>query len=144
MKIAFVYDVPYPWHKGGIEHILAEEAEALAKEHEVHFFTLRWPGMGKTFKRNGVHYHTFGRANEGNTYRHGRRSIREAFVFAFYALTIFRGGFDAVITDEFPVLHLLFIRVYQALTKCKLIIRVDEVWDKEYGSLPWQYARNRR
>lgn len=132
MKIAFVYDVPYPWHKGGIEHMLSIEAEELAKEHEVHFFTLRWPGMEREFVHNRVHYHAYGSANEHNVYRHGRRSVREAFVFSIYATRIFGRGFDAIITDEFPVLHLLPIRLYCMFTGCRLAIRFDEVWEKEY------------
>ncbi len=132
MKIAFVYDVPYPWHKGGIEHILAVEAEELAKEHEVHFFTLRWPGMKRNFVHNGVRYHAFGNANEINAYRHGRRSIREAFMFSLYSMTIFGHRFDAIITDEFPVLHLLPVRLYRLFNRCRLVIRFDEVWNKRY------------
>ena len=132
MKIAFVYDVPYPWHKGGIEHILATEAEELAKEHEVHFFTLRWPGMSNEFIYKNVHYHCYGNANEENTYRHGRRSIREAFAFSIHSWNIFRFKFDFIITDQFPVLHLFPLRVYRFLRRSRLIIRIDEVWDDAY------------
>ncbi len=132
MKIAFVYDVPYPWHKGGIEHIMAIEAEELAKEHEVHFFTLKWPGMQSEFVHNGVRYHAYGDASETNVYRHGRRSVREAVVFSLYAMNIFRYKFDAIITDEFPVLHLLGIRTYRLARRCKLVVRFDEVWDRRY------------
>ncbi len=132
MKIAFVYDVPYPWHKGGIEHILATEAEELAKEHEVHFFTLRWPGMSNEFTHNNVHYHCYGEANEENVYRHGRRSIREAFSFSVYSWKLLKYKFDFIITDQFPILHLFPLRVYRVLRKSKLIIRIDEVWDHKY------------
>ncbi len=132
MKIAFVYDVPYPWHKGGIEHILSVEAEELAKEHEVHFFTLRWPGMEHDFVHNRVHYHAYGEASESNVYRHSRRSVREAIVFSIYSLNIFRYGFDAIITNEFPVLHLLPVRLYCLFRKCRLAIRFDEVWERDY------------
>ena len=132
MKIAFVYDVPYPWHKGGIEHILATEAEELAKEHEVHFFTLRWPGMSNEFVYKNVHYHCYGDANEENTYRHGRRSIREAFAFSIHSWNIFKFKFDFIITDQFPVLHLFPLRVYRLLRRSRLIIRIDEVWDDAY------------
>ena len=139
MKIAFVYDVPYPWHKGGIEHILATEAEELAKEHEVHFFTLRWPGMSNEFVYKNVHYHCYGDANEENTYRHGRRSIREAFAFSIHSWNIFKFKFDFIITDQFPVLHLFPLRVYRLLRRSRLIIRIDEVWDDEYWELVSYY-----
>lgn len=132
MKIAFVYDVPYPWHKGGIEHILAIEAEQLAQEHEVHFFTLRWPGMSNNFVYKNVHYHCYGNANEETAYKHGRRSIREAFGFSMHSWNIFKYNFDVVITDQFPVLHLLPLRIYRFLKRSKLIIRIDEVWNDKY------------
>ncbi len=132
MRIAFVYDVPYPWHKGGIEHIMSVEAEELAKEHEVHFFTLRWPGMEREFMHNRIHYHAYGSANERNVYRHGRRSVREAFVFSVYLVSMFGYRFDAIITDEFPVLHLLPIRLYCWLRNCRLAVRFNEVWEKDY------------
>ncbi len=132
MKIAFVYDVPYPWHKGGIEHILATEAEELAKEHEVHFFTLRWPGMSNDFIYKNIHYHCYGDATEENVYRHGRRSIREALSFSIYSWKLLKYKFDFVITDQFPILHLFPLRVYRVLRNSRLIIRIDEVWDHKY------------
>ncbi len=140
MRIAFVYDVPYPWHKGGIEQIFSTEAEALAKDNEVHFFTLRWPGMEKEFVHAGVRYHAFGKAREENVYRHGRRSIREALIYSVFILNLFKYRFDVVITEMFPVLHLPMIRAYCRATGCRLIIRVAELWGNEY----WKdYVGNR-
>ena len=78
MRIAFVYDVPYPWHVGGIESMNYNEAEELAKEHEVHFFTTRWEGMtGREFVYNNIHYHAIHKTDQSRIYRHGRRSIRK-------------------------------------------------------------------
>jgi hypothetical protein len=45
MRMAFAYDVPYPWHVGGIEVLNYNEVKELAKRHGVHFFTTKWPGM---------------------------------------------------------------------------------------------------
>ncbi len=150
MKIAFVYDIPYPWHNGGIEQIFNHEARELAKSGmDVHFFTLRWQGMSGRFSYQGVDYHAVGSADEHKVYRHGRRSIREALFFSLRCFGIFRYSFNAVITDAFPILHLPIIRAYCMLRGCRLIIRVDEVWDKEYwteyigilGGLAEAYAR---
>lgn len=132
MRIAFVYDLPYPWHKGGIEHILNIEAKELAKRHEVHFFTMKWPGMKKEFTEQNIRYHAFGSVTEETAYRHGRRSIREAAAFAAYSSAIFKYDFDLVISNIFPILHLPVIRTYCKLRKAKLILKVDEVWDKDY------------
>lgn len=132
MKIAFVYDIPYPWHRGGIEHIMNIEAKELAKKHEVHFFTMKWPGMKKEFEYQNVRYHAFGDVTEEKAYMHGRRAIREAVAFSFYLKNLFDYDFDVVISNAFPVLHLPVIKAYCGLKKAKLILKVDEVWDKEY------------
>ncbi len=132
MRIAFVYDIPYPWHRGGIEHILNIEAKELAKKHEVHFFTMKWPGMRGEFRHQGVNYHAFGKITEGRAYRHGRRAIREAMMFSIYLGRLFNYDFDVVISNAFPVLHLPLVRAYCKARNAKLILKVDEVWNREY------------
>ncbi len=132
MKIGFLYDMPYPWHKGGIEQLMMNEAAELAKSNEVHFLTLRWPGMEKEFVHNGIHYHAYARMDEKTAYRGGRRSIKEASIFAMSAINLFRFKFDAVITDAFPFLHLPTVRLYCRMNGCKLVINIAEVWRREY------------
>ena len=132
MRIAFVYDIPYPWHKGGIEHILDIESRELAKKHDVHFFTMRWPGMKSEFVHQNVSYHAFGSITEEGAYKHGRRAIREAIMFSMYVNELYKYDFDVVITNAFPVLHLPVIKSYCRLKNAKLILKVDEVWDRDY------------
>lgn len=132
MKIAFVYDIPYPWHRGGIEHILNVEASELAKKHEVHFFTMKWPGMKKEFTYQNVKYHAFGEVTEETAYKHGRRAIREAMMFSFYMKELFNYDFDIIISNAFPILHLPVVKLYCRMKKAKLILKVDEVWNSDY------------
>ncbi len=132
MRIAFVYDAAYPWNVGGIEAIEEREARELAKRHDVHLFSLRWPRMRPTFKRYNVTYHTFHKENVAKFYRHGRRSIREAAAFAAGLVRLFRYRFDVVITNQFPVLHLAVVKLYCALTRARLVVDVAEIWSKEY------------
>lgn len=132
MKIAFVYDVPYPWHVGGIEFINYSEARELSKRYEVHFFTMKWPEMKDEFKYTGINYHTFHSVSQKQVYRHGRRSIREAIFFAFGLSRLFNYEFDVVVANQFPVLHLPMVKLYCKVKKCKLILEVAEVWDREY------------
>ena len=132
LRIAFVYDIPYPWHKGGLEYILSVEASELAKKHEVHFFTMRWPGMKKEFVHKGVTYHTFGNFSEETAYRHGRRAIRETLVFTLCMVNLFRYDFDVVISNIFPVVHLPLVRLFSRMKNTILVFKVDEVWDSEY------------
>jgi len=151
MRIAFVYDVPYPWHVGGIESMNYNEAEELAKKHEVHFFTTKWEGMpGKNFRYNGIHYHAIHATEQSKIYRHGRRSIREALAYASSMRRIFDYDFDVVITNAFPILHLSTIKRYCRSRGAKLIIEVAEVWDRDYwmkymgramGRVAFSYSR---
>ena len=131
-KIALVSDAAYPWNVGGVETLERVEAEALAKRHEVHFFSFRWRGMGSRFRDGGIMYHTFHEIGKEKFYRHGRRSIREALVFSAVVLRIFRYRFKAIQANQFPILHLPVLKLYCVLSGCKLIIDVHEVWDKEY------------
>ncbi len=150
MKIAFVYDFPYPWHAGGIEKIDKIESEGLARSNEVHFYTMLWPGMKHEFTRNRVHYHACWQASTDTMYLHRRRSVRKALIFALTAFRIFPKRFDAVIIDEFPYLHIPVVRLYRLLTGCKIVMHVAEVWDLPYwksyagsviGTLGWLFSR---
>ncbi|MDE1823610.1 MAG: glycosyltransferase family 4 protein [Candidatus Micrarchaeota archaeon] len=132
MKIAFAYDVAYPWHVGGIEAINYMEAKELAKEHEVHFFTLRWPGMKRRQTKDRIMYHTFHNVSQEKLYRHGRRSVREAAFYALGLLRVFGKRFDVVVTDQFPMLHLPVLKLYRALSGSKLVVQVAEVWSRDY------------
>ncbi|MDE1851924.1 MAG: glycosyltransferase family 4 protein [Candidatus Micrarchaeota archaeon] len=132
MRIAFAYDVAYPWHIGGIEAIDYREARELAKDHDVHFYTMRWPGMRARQAKDGILYHTFHNVSQEKLYRHGRRSVREAVAYAFGLFRMFGKRFDVVITDQFPMLHLPILRLYCLLSRAKLIVQVAEVWDRRY------------
>ena len=135
MKIAFVYDIPYPWHRGGAEQIFNVESREMAKKHEVDFFTMRWKGMKEDFFYENVHYHALGKPiTEKDAYKHGRRAIREAVYFALYIREIFKYDFDVVVTNAFPILHLPVIKAYCRRKNAKLVVKVDEVWDHRY----WQ------
>ena len=149
MRIAFVSDSVYPWNFGGIETIENSEARELAKKHEVHFFSMKWPGMKENFRYNGVRYHASHDVTVKKFYRHGRRSIREALIFGFRIFAIFNYKFDVIQANEFPIIHLPVIWLYCKLNNCKLILDVHEVWDRSYwtsylgnvwGSLASAYA----
>jgi glycosyltransferase involved in cell wall biosynthesis len=132
MKIAFAYDVPYPWHVGGIESMNRNEAEELAKNNEVHFFTTKWKGMKAEFSDNRIHYHAAHETDQSMIYRHGRRSIREALRYKFSLLRMFGYKFDVVVTNAFPIIHMSVIKLYCRMNGSKLIVEVAEVWNRDY------------
>lgn len=132
MRIAFVSDSLTPWAFGGLETLERAEADELAKRHDLHFFSMRWPGMKSEFRKDRITYHTFHEINHKKFYRHGRRSMREALVFAVGMFSIFRYKFDVIQSNQFPILQLPVLKLYCILTGCKLIVDVHEVWDSGY------------
>ncbi|MGI0100596.1 MAG: glycosyltransferase family 4 protein [Candidatus Micrarchaeaceae archaeon] len=132
MKIAFISDAVYPWNVGGLETLENTEAQELAKTYEVHFFSLKWPGMKKDFVKNSIHYHTLHDITAERFYRHGRRSIREAIFYTAGLGRIFFHRFDCIQSNEFPIVHIPLLRLYCTLTGCKFILDVHEVWEKDY------------
>jgi|SRR5271157_1988877 len=143
MRIAFAYDVPYPWHVGGIEVLNYNEVKELSKEHEVHFFTTRWPGMpSEEFGYNGAKYHAHHDVDRDRLYRHGRRSIREAIAYSLGLFRLFGYDFDVVIGNFFPIIHVPILWLYCKLRGAKLVLEVAEVWDREYwlSYLGWPFG----
>ncbi len=132
MRIAFVSDVAYPWNIGGVATIENIEAMELAKRYEVHFFSMRWPGMARHFTYNKVHYHTYHKITQERLFSHGRRSILEAIIFSINMVKIFGYKFDVIEANAFPYLHLPIIKLYCKITGCKMIMDVAEIWDKKY------------
>ena len=138
LRVAFVSDAAFPWHKGGLEAVERTEANELAKAYDVHFLSLRWPGMpsGLEFVDDGVHFHPLAKTNINRFYRHGRRSIRTSIKFALSSWRIFKytfgRRFDVIEANIFPFLHIPVIRLYCRLTGCKLVLDVVEVWSREY------------
>ena len=132
MRIAFVSDAVYPWNVGGLETLESTEAKELAKRHVVHFFSLRWPGMGKDFRKDNIMYHTLHSITTEKFYRHRRRSIREAIIYTIGLARIFFYSFDYMQANEFPILHIPILKLYCRMTGCRLILDMHEIWDREY------------
>ena len=131
MRIAFVSDAAFPWHVGGVERTERAEAEALARDHEVHFFSFKWQGMRKEFVDRGIRYHCSHYLTDRQFYRHKRRSIREAVYFSFICWRLFNHMFDVVQVNAFPFLHLPVVKLYCRLARCRLIMDVAEVWYRQ-------------
>ncbi len=130
MRIAFVSDVVFPYTLGGMEATEYQYAKALAKEHEVYFFSLQFEGMEKEFMKDGIHYIGVAKARKAELYNSkGQRSIRLAMLFAKSLIPAMRNyEFDVVIANSFPILHL---NALKHSIKCPLVLDVAEVWSLE-------------
>ena len=135
MRIAIVYDMAYPWVKGGGERIVHEVATRLGVDHDVHLFSLRfWPGSSVRSVAVGVTRH--GVAAAGATYRQGRRSVVQAvWSAAQLAQALARAGrFDVVDCVSTPYLPLLTTAMVARWAKTPLASTWLEVWQAAWRS----------
>ncbi len=135
MKIGFVHDVLYPFVTGGAEHKAFELFTRIAREHEVHLFTMYWKGMPSwDFNYHGINVHCVCRApSKKDFYTGGRRSIGPAIKFSLALLPkLFKYDLDVLDCDEFPFLHLWSAKFYSLIKRVPLFITFNEYWSKNY------------
>lgn len=135
MKIAFVYDVIYPYVKGGVEKRVWELARRLtARGHEVHIFGMKYWDGDETIIREGVILH--GVCPAKDLYAHGRRAMWEALYFAMHLFPpLAKERFDIIDCQQFPYIPSIPVRFLSIVRKTPLVITWHEVWGdywKEY------------
>jgi glycosyltransferase involved in cell wall biosynthesis len=131
MKIAFIYDVAYPWVTGGAEMRVYEMARRLALQgQEVHWYTMGWwwdENDQEDLVKDGIIFH--GVSNPISIYSGSRRSIKEAIYFALKLLRpLFRERFDVVDCQGFPFFSCFTAWFHSLLGRSRLIITLHEVW----------------
>ena len=128
MKIAFVYDVIYPYVKGGVEKRVWELALRLAaRGHEVHVFGMKYWAGDDIRIEDGVTLHGICPAKK--LYEGGRRSAGEAFYFGMHIIIpLARGRFDIIDCQQFPYIPCIPVRFITLTRKLPLIITWHEVW----------------
>lgn len=130
MDIAYIYDVAYPWVKGGVEKRVYEIAKRLVREgHDVHLFSLKWWKGHEDIVLDGIYLHGIGEWN-GKLYVGGRRSITEGLYFGWKVLTKLRGRFDIIDCQQSPYFSCISSKVHSIYKRVPLIITWHEVWDK--------------
>jgi glycosyltransferase involved in cell wall biosynthesis len=132
MKVALVYDLIYPYSKGGVEKRISDLARLLsARGHETHIFgTKLWDGTPDRVV-DGVSFH--GICEPVDTHgRGGRRSVWQAARFAMVAAgAIARDDFDVVEVQAMTPLTCLAILVRCRFTMMHPVVIWYEVW-REY------------
>lgn len=127
MKIAYVYDLIYPWVKGGAEKRIYEIGKRLAeKGHEVHWFGLKWWDGVKDIPLDGMHLHGIGEWN--NLYVNGRRSIKEALYFGLKTLIDLNSDFDVIDCQATLYFPCFSAKMRSFTSRSKLVITWHEVW----------------
>lgn len=129
MKIAYVYDVIYPYVIGGAEKRVWEISKRLARNgHEVHIFGIKYWAGGALLMKEGVYLHGVGKPKE--LYVDGRRSIHFALYFATKLLpNLIKGDYDIIDSQEFSYLPCFSAKICSSVKSIRLIITWYEVWD---------------
>lgn len=130
-KIVFVSDSIYPYMMGGKEKRLHEISKRLAAMgHDVTIYTMHWwDSPNKTHFEDGVRFQAL--CNYHKMYNNDRRTIKEAVIFGFACLKLFRVQFDILDVDHMP-----FFPIFSAWIVCTLRRR------RLYGT--WHEALSRR
>ena len=128
MKIAIIYDVIYPFVKGGVEKRLWELAVRLShRGHEVHLYGMKFWEGSDIIKCEGVILHSVCPAQI--LYSQGRRTVREAISFSialFFRLR--KENYDIIDCQQFPYFSCIAAKCSLAFKKTPLVITWHEVW----------------
>jgi len=128
MKIAFVYDVIYPYVKGGVEKRVWELAVRLSSRgHDVHLFgTKFWDGEDVLI-REGICLH--GVCPVRKLYTGGRRSLWQPLYFSICLIfPLLREKFDIIDCQQFPYFSCISTGFVSKVKKIPLTITWIEVW----------------
>jgi glycosyltransferase involved in cell wall biosynthesis len=128
MKIAFVYDVIYPYVKGGVEKRIWELSTRLTRRgHEVHLFGMKFWDGEDILIREGVILH--GVCPVQKLYAGGRRSLWQAIYFSIYLISpLLKEKFDIIDCQQFPLFSCFSSRLVSRIRKTPLVITWYEVW----------------
>lgn len=128
MKLAFIYDVIYPYIKGGAERRYYEIARRLARRHEVHLYGMKfWEGPGVKCTEEGLYLH--GVCLPKTLYIDGRRSIGQALYYSSHLLpALLKDDFDLVDCCSVPYFPIYSAKLYALIKHRPLVITWLEFW----------------
>jgi glycosyltransferase involved in cell wall biosynthesis len=139
MKIAFVYDVIYPYVKGGVEKRVWELAVRLsARGHDVHIIGMKYWEGPDSVRKGGITLH--GICPPQPLYADGRRTLFEALYFSYRLIPFLaREKFDIIDCQQFPYFPCFPVKFFSVMKKTPFFITWHEVWgDYWYEYLGWK------
>jgi len=139
MKIALVYDVIYPYVKGGVEKRVWELATRLTRRgHDVHLFGMKFWDGEEILIHEGVFLH--GVCPAQKLYFGGRRTIWQALYFSIHLVSpLLKERFDIIDCQQFPYFSCFSAKFFSEIKKIPLVITWHEVWgDYWYEYLGWK------
>ena len=139
MRVAFVYDVIYPYVKGGVEKRVWELATRLTRRgHEVHLFGMKFWDGEDILIHEGLFLH--GVCPTQKLYFDGRRTLWQALNFSIrLIIPLLKERFDIIDCQQFPYFSCFSAKFFSKLKKIPLVITWHEVWgDYWYEYLGWK------
>jgi glycosyltransferase involved in cell wall biosynthesis len=131
MKIAFVYDVAYPYVRGGIEKRDYVFAKHLVEDgHDVHMFTMNYWLPDEIMVAKGITYH--GVCPAMDIYgKNGKRKLIEPLKFSIALMgKLFKEDFDVIECSAFPYFPVFVCALYGLIKRKKVFITWHEYWGK--------------
>lgn len=129
MKIAIVYDCPFPFVMGGGQKRLYEIAKHWHnKGHEITWYSFKyWDGPNKISK-DGINYVGLGRGGSIYTSK-GKRSVAKTLKFGLFTLLhpeIAKN--DVIHAGQWPYFHLFPLYFYSKVMRRTFLVDWWEVW----------------
>jgi len=136
MRIAFVSDAVYPYHKGGKEIRLFEIATRLAKRgHDIHIYTMKWWTGANVIQEHGVTLHGISPVYPLYTSK-GKRSIKQSLLFPLYILPcLIKEDFDILDVDQMPYFPVFPSWLVSRIKRKRMIV----TWHEKWGSYWFKY-----
>jgi len=133
LRIAFVYDVIYPWVKGGVEKRIYELAQRLAKHHEIHVFGYKlWKGQ-ETIEREGIIYH--GTIVPESLYVKGKRTVNPPLLHSLKLIPkIMERKFDIIDCQASPYFPAYSSKTSAFFRGSNLVITWHEFWGEYWDN----------
>jgi len=135
VRVAFVYDLIYPYSKGGVERRVFDLSRGLANRgHDVHVFgTKQWAGPGKVVSE-GVTLHG-SRSLVPLHRRSGTRSVLHALLFAIWLpFQLWRTRPEVVDVQSMSPLSCVVTLAVCRLSNTPVVVTWHEVWGRYWHS----------
>lgn len=138
--IAVVCDAIYPYSHGGRELRYHELTRRLANHADIHIYTMRWWKGSRVYSQGAITFHAITPCLP--LYTKGRRSIRQALIFALSCACLLWARFDILEADHMPYFQLFVLRLVSMIRRKRFVVIWHEVWGPAYwrqylGMMGW-------
>ena len=131
-KIAFIYDVIYPYSIGGVEQRIYNLSINMRDDYEIHIIGMKYWKGDKDKTEDGIHYH--GIMRKKDIYKeNGDRNITEPIIFSLKLFFfLLKNNFDIIDNQSFPFFNIFSVFFAKRFRKTKIFTTWHEFWNLQY------------